>query len=69
MILLNEDDKIGITVDEAAKILGIGKNLMLKIVTLPEFPAIRLKRKIIINKNRLQQWFDENSGTYGNYKY
>lgn len=69
MILLNEDDKIGITVDEAAKILGIGKNLMLKIVTLPEFPAIRLKRKIIINKNRLQQWFDENSGSYGNYKY
>ncbi len=66
---MNEDDKIGITVDEAAKILGIGKNLMLKIVTLPEFPAIRLKRKIIINKNRLQQWFDENSGTYGNYKY
>lgn len=66
---MNEDDKIGITVDEAAKILGIGKNLMLKIVTLPEFPAIRLKRKIIINKNRLQQWFDENSGSYGNYKY
>lgn len=66
---MNEDDRIGITVDEAAKILGIGKNLMLKIVTLPEFPAIRLKRKIIINKNRLQQWFDENAGTYGNYKY
>lgn len=69
VIPLNEDDRIGITVDEAAKILGIGKNLMLKIVTLPEFPAIRLKRKIIINKNRLQQWFDENSGSYGNYKY
>lgn len=66
---MNDNDRIGITVEEAAKLLGIGKNLMLKIVTLPEFPAIRFKKKIIINKSKLQQWFDENAGTYGNYKY
>ena len=51
------EDKLGLTVDEAAKMLGIGKNLMLKLVTVPGFPAIRFKRKIIINKNKLQQWF------------
>ena len=64
---MNESDKLGLTVDEAAKLLGIGKNLMLKLVTVEGFPAIRFKRKIIINK--LQLWFDQNAGTYGNYKY
>lgn len=63
------DEKIGISVDEAAQLLGIGKNLMLKLVTVPGFPSIRFKRKIIINKNKLKQWFDENPGAYGNYNY
>ena len=69
MIVLNNDIKLGLSIDEAASLLGIGKNLMLKLVTVPGFPALRFKRKIIINKNKLQQWFDENAGTYGNYKY
>lgn len=63
------DERIGITVEEAANLLGIGKSLMLKLVTVPGFPAIRFKRKIIINKTKVKQWFDENPGTYGNYKY
>lgn len=66
---MNNNDKIGISVEEAANLLGIGKNLMLKLVTVPGFPSIRFKRKIIINKNKLQLWFDENAGTYGNYEY
>lgn len=66
---MNSNDKIGISVDEAAALLGIGRNLMLKLVTVPGFPYIRFKKKIIINKSKLQQWFDENPGTYGNYKY
>lgn len=67
--MTSNEEKIGITVDEAAKMLGIGKNLMLKLVTVPDFPPIRFKKKIIINKNKLQQWFDDNLGTYGNYNY
>ena len=66
---MENSEKIGISVDEACKLLGIGKNLMLKLVTVPGFPAIRFKKKIIINKNKLQDWFDANSGAYGNYKY
>ena len=41
--------RFGISIDEARKQLGIGRNLMLKLVTVPGFPAIRFKRKIIIN--------------------
>ena len=65
----NNNEKLSLTVEEAAHLLGIGRNLMLKLVTIPGFPSIKFKKKIIINKNKLQQWFDENSGTYGNYKY
>ena len=42
---------------------------MLKLVKLEGFPAIRFKRKIIINGNRLQDWFDKNYGKYGGYSY
>lgn len=64
-----ENEKLSISVDEAAKMLGIGRNLMLKLVTVKGFPAIRFKRKIIINKSKLQEWFNENAGVYGNYDY
>ena len=64
---IEETMRFGISVDEARKQLGIGRNLMLKLVTVPGFPAIRFKRKIIINGAKLQEWFDNNYGTYGKY--
>ena len=42
---------------------------MLKLVKLEGFPAIRFKRKIIINGNKLQEWFDQNYWKYGGYSY
>ena len=63
------DEKMSISVEEAAKLLGIGRNLMLELIKLEGFPAIRFKRKIIINKKLLLKWFDENCGKYGNYSY
>lgn len=68
---MNDSDitKFGITVEEARKQLGIGRNLMLELVKLEGFPAIRFKRKIIINGKKLQEWFDQNYGKYGGYSY
>lgn len=63
------DIKLGLTVDEARKMLGIGRNLMLQLVKVKGFPAVRFKRKIIINKELLPKWFEENCGEYGNYDY
>ncbi len=62
-----KDEKLTITVQEAARLLGIGRNIMLELVTLQDFPAIRFKRKILINKAQLQNWLDNNSGKFGNY--
>ena len=65
-----EAERIGITVDEARKMLGIGKNLMLELVKLKGFPAIRFKRKIIIDKEKLPIWFSKNYGQeFGKYDY
>lgn len=71
VVIMNNDEdiKLGITVDEARKMLGIGRNLMLELVKLEGFPAIRFKRKIIINKELLPKWFAENYGQYGGYDY
>lgn len=63
---MSENDKLTITVDEAAKMLGVGRNTMLEFVKMDGFPAIRLKRKILIDKEALPIWF---SNSYGKYTY
>ena len=64
-----ENEKIGKSIDEARKILGIGRNLMLELVKLDGFPAVKFKRKIIVNKEMLPKWFAENCGQYDDYEY
>ena len=54
-----ENERLGLTVDEAREMLGIGRNLMLKLVKVKGFTTIRFKRKIIINKELLSKWFEE----------
>lgn len=61
---MNNEEKISITVNEAAKLLGVGRNTMLEFTRMEGFPAIRLKRKIIIDKEALPKWFSNNYGKY-----
>ena len=63
---MSDNDKLTITVDEAAKMLGVVRNTMLEFVKMDGFPAIRLKRKIIIDKEALPKWF---ANSYGKYTY
>lgn len=60
----SQNECLGISVEEAAKLLGVGRNTMLEFVKMDGFPAIRLKRKIIIDKNALPIWFSNNYGKY-----
>jgi len=62
MELKENNVKLGLTVDEARKMLGIGRNLMLELIKLDGFPAVKFKRKIIINKELLPKWFADNCG-------
>lgn len=63
---MSDNNKLSITIDEAAKMLGVGRNTMLEFAKMDGFPAIRLKRKIIIDKEALPKWF---ANSYGKYTY
>lgn len=69
MELKENNVKLGLTVDEARKMLGIGRNLMLELTKLDDFPAVKFKRKIIISKELLPKWFADNCGQSGKYHY
>ena len=58
------DDKMGLTLKEASNLLGINERLMSELTRVKGFPCIKFKRRIVINKNKLQSWFDANSGKY-----
>ena len=60
----NNIEKIGLNIAEAASLMGISKNLMADLVKYPDFPCIKFKRRIVINKKKLQEWFDTNSGRF-----
>ena len=51
------NEKIGINIQEAAKLLGISKSLMGELVKIPGFPCIKFRRRIVINKLELSNWF------------
>ncbi len=60
----NDNEKIVISVKEAAKLLNVGRNTMLEFAKMDGFPAIRLKRKILIDRKALPKWFANNYGKY-----
>ena len=59
-----EVERILISVEEACKITGIGRNTMLKLVKTPGFPALLLSRKILIDKNGFLSWLVKNYGKW-----
>lgn len=58
------EEKIGLNIKEASKLMGINEKLMSELTHIKGFPCINLKRRIVINKLKLQEWFDKNSGRY-----
>ena len=58
----NNIEKIGINIEEASKILGISKQLMSDLTKQKDFPCIKFERRIVINKPKMIEWFNKNSG-------
>lgn len=44
---------------EAQVYLGIGRSLAYQIFNRPDFPAIRLGRKLLVRVDRLDAWIDQ----------
>lgn len=62
-----EVEKIGMTIEECASYLGISDRLVAELVKLPDFPCIKFKRRILINKLGINDWMTRNSGRFLKY--
>lgn len=60
-------EKIGITIEECAEYLGVSKQLVAELVKLPDFPCVKFKRRILINKAGIIDWLTENTGKFIKY--
>ena len=54
--------KLGMTIDEAAEISGIGRNTMRKLVEWGKLPVLKVGRKTIIRTDTLEQFLSVNQG-------
>ena len=54
--------KLGITIDEAAEISGIGRNTMRKLVEWDKLPVLKVGRKTIIRTDALEEFRCVNQG-------
>ena len=54
--------KMGMTIDEAAEISGIGRNTMRKLVDWGKLPVLKVGRKTIIRSDTLERFMNVNQG-------
>ena len=54
--------KMGLTIDEAAEMTGIGRNTMRKLVDWGKLPVLKVGRKTIIRRDALENFMTVNQG-------
>ncbi len=52
--------KLGLTVDEAAKYTGIGRNTIRQLISWKKLPVLHVGRKIIIRRDVLESFIAKN---------
>ena len=57
-----KDVKMGLTIDEAAELTGIGRNTMRKLVDWGKLPVLKVGRKTIIRRDTLENFMTVNQG-------
>ena len=56
------DDKMGLTIEEAAEMSGIGRNTMRKLVDWGKLPVLKVGRKTIIRRDAPENFMTVNQG-------
>jgi excisionase family DNA binding protein len=57
MVLMSE--RLVYTVEELGQVLGIGKNKAYELVSQNNFPSFKVGKKILINKEALSKWVQD----------
>ena len=55
------------TVDDIQRIFSIGRTKAYQLMCSSGFPAIRLNKKLLVSKEKLEVWIRKNSGKTYNY--
>lgn len=55
------------TVDDIRKIFMIGRTKAYQLMSSNGFPTIKLNKKMLVEKNKLEEWITKNSGKSYNY--
>ena len=56
----NSKKKEFLNLQEAGELLGISRQMVSKLSYLKDFPCTRLKRRVLINREELLKWMEEN---------
>ena len=57
-----KDVKMGLTIEEAAEMTGIGRNTMRRLVDWGKLPVLKVGRKTIIRRDTLENFMTVNQG-------
>lgn len=59
MHIPTRQEKLVLSVPEAAALLGISSSKMYEVVRIQGFPAIRVGKRVLVNAKKLEAWLDE----------
>lgn len=58
-------EKLTVTVDEMAKIVGVSRPTAYELIHKEGFPTVRIGRRIVIPLDSLKRWLEEQVGAVG----
>ena len=56
------DNRIAMTIEEAATYTGIGRNTMRQLVKWGKIPTLKIGRKLLVRRELLEQFVAQNEG-------
>lgn len=60
-----DKEKEFLNLQEAGELVGLSRQTIRKLTYIKDFPYTKMQRRILINRNKLLKWFEENK--YINY--
>jgi excisionase family DNA binding protein len=61
--LEEKNERLMLSIDQTAEILGISISLMYQLSRTDGFPVTKIGRRSLISKKALEEWIDKKSGT------
>ena len=59
MHIPTRQEKLVLSVPEAAALLGISSSKRYEVVRIQGFPAIKVGKRVLVNAKKLEAWLDE----------